>query len=78
MEQSLVMLLRRVIPFRFLALEQKQALARRLEKMTFHSGQIIIHQDDPQDRAVYLIESGSVDVCDNRRGTMVRVSTIYS
>ncbi|AFG38681.1 cyclic nucleotide-binding domain-containing protein [Spirochaeta africana] len=78
MNEHVIQLLRRVIPFRFLPVEYKQYLAERLVREEYHAGDIIIQQHDTTDASVYLIESGSVDALDITDGGTVRVNSIHT
>ncbi|WP_455381833.1 DUF6909 family protein [Salinispira pacifica] len=61
-------LLEQIIPFRFLPQEKRAALAPLLVRRHFAPGEVIMHQGDGDDRTVYLIRAGSVDVFDRRAG----------
>jgi hypothetical protein len=78
MSTQLLILLERVIPFRFLSREHKEALVPELTRYEFDAGDIVIEQDDDRDKSVYLIESGSVEVRDRHRNQARLVDTIVS
>jgi CRP-like cAMP-binding protein len=69
-------LLRRVIPFRFLTETQRNALLPRLSLVTFTAGENIIRQGDPDDTDVYILESGLLEIYDEREGTERRVTLV--
>jgi CRP-like cAMP-binding protein len=73
--ESIIDLLERVIPFRFLRREEQRELAAELEGHDFPEDSLIIRQGDPQDRRVYLLDSGSVEVID-RQSVSARVDII--
>lgn len=78
MDTSVMQLLRRVIPFRFLSREYKEGLAGLLERVEYAAGDEIIRQGDLHDTAVFLIESGSVDAVDRRGREPRRINSIQS
>ena len=77
-DQRLLSLLERVIPFRFLDMEQKRGLLPDLEQMRFEPGEVLMEQGDETDTSVYLLEQGSVVVMDRARGNERRVDTIVA
>lgn len=65
-----------VTPFRFLQQSEKLALIPDLERRQFGAGATIVAQGDPDDRLVYLIYRGSVEVVDSRASGSPRRLTI--
>ncbi|MFW5802161.1 MAG: cyclic nucleotide-binding domain-containing protein [Spirochaeta sp.] len=78
MEQTVMHLLRKVIPFRFLSAEYKQNLAEKLHRVDFEADEVIIRQGDSDDTTVFLIESGSVDAYEIIENGILRVNTIHA
>ncbi|WP_028972527.1 DUF6909 family protein [Spirochaeta cellobiosiphila] len=58
-DKKLIELLENMIPFRFLALEEKKALTQRMERVTFREGEFIFSKGD-RSFEIYLIEEGLV------------------
>jgi len=71
-----VVFLKRVVPFRFLSKSTLESLVESLRVSEYQAGQQIITQGDPNDRDVYLLESGRVEIFDNRAGVEERVMLV--
>lgn len=71
-------LLSEVIPFRFLTLEDSAGLLPELVRVEYEPLEKIIEQGDPDDKRVYLLESGAVEVRDYRGGADRLITTIDS
>jgi hypothetical protein len=69
-------LLERIIPFRFLSPRDKEELSELLTRHEFAPGDCIVRQGDTDDRKVYLLASGSVELADPRRYHKERLMTI--
>ena len=65
---ELIELLRRVHPFRFLRGRHREALIPHARTFAARAGETIFRQNDV-DQSVYLIEAGTVEVFDPRRGS---------
>lgn len=65
-----------VIPFRYLATDERAALARELAPQLLRRGELVYRQGDARDDRVFLLESGTVETLDIRRGPGAPVSTI--
>lgn len=63
-----------LIPFRFLTVAQRQALARDAAQVTFKPGDVIIAQGDTTDRRVFVLLDGAVEAWD--RGSESHVGEI--
>ena len=65
-----------VIPFRYLPPAERAALATELTPRLYTRGELVYRQGDPKDDRVFLIESGTVETLDIRRGGGAPLSTI--
>ena len=73
---SLVGFLEQVTPFRFLSLDEKRALLPHLQRVEFAPGHTVIQQGDTDDRSVYLIVQGEVEVLDRAKAPRPRLQVI--
>jgi CRP-like cAMP-binding protein len=69
-------MLSRIIPFRYLSREHREALNADLEEHMYEPGEILIRQGSTGDSRVFLLAEGSVDVFDVARDPPVRLRTI--
>lgn len=66
----------RIIPFRYLSPAMKGELLEELTRTRFDAGDTIIEQGARDDRSVYLLALGSVEVVDHRSGIDVVLNVI--
>ena len=71
-------MLEQVIPFRYLTRAQRDALRADMTERAYEPGDVIIRQGDSEDRRVFLLESGSVEVLDGRWDPPKRLRRITS
>lgn len=71
-------MLDQIIPFRYLAPEQREALRADLDEHVFEPGEVLIEQGDPHDDRVFLLTEGSVQFIDRARGKPGRMRTVGS
>ena len=69
-------MLDQIIPFRYLSGEQRQALRADLSEHSFRADEILIRQGDLEDRLVFLLEEGSVQIIDRVRDPPRAVRTV--
>jgi len=65
-----------ILPFQYLGRAARQALTAKLEWHDWPAGKILVRQGDLTDDRVFLLESGSVDIINHRRGPDKRVGSI--
>lgn len=69
-------MLDQVIPFRYLSREQREALRADISQHRFKAGEVLIRQGDTEDRRVFLLECGTVQVIDNGGAAPKRLRSI--
>ena len=60
-------MLNHIIPFRYLSGEHREALRADLSEHAFRADEILIRQGDLEDKRVFLLEEGSVQIIDRVR-----------
>mgnify|MGYP006284057689 CR=1 FL=1 len=65
---TIVALLEKLFPFRFLYEATRQSLAEKCERMQFAAGDRLIESGDAADRRVFLVATGALDVIAPGRG----------
>jgi len=63
-------LLAEMIPFRFLAPETRRELGDLMSVVTFPQGRWILREGDVDDRCVYLVAEGTLDIVDETNGEL--------
>lgn len=69
-------MLHETIPFRYLTPQERAELARDLMPVTYEAGRVIARQGDMEDRAVYLVEEGTVVLYDMLKAPPERLGTV--
>jgi CRP-like cAMP-binding protein len=65
-----------ILPFQYLGRPARERLEAQLTWVDYPAGKVIVTQGDLTDDRVFLLESGTVDVIDHRRGPDQRIGTI--
>ena len=68
--------LKRVIPFRFLTTAEREDLVADITLTEYDAGEDIIRQGDEADKALYLLDSGLVEIYDGRGASERRVMLV--
>ncbi|MEE8440743.1 MAG: cyclic nucleotide-binding domain-containing protein [Spirochaetia bacterium] len=68
--------LKRVIPFRFLTTTERESLVGDIQLVEYDAGEDIARQGDDTDKALYLLESGLVEIYDERGASGGRVMLV--
>ncbi len=68
--------LKRVIPFRFLTTAERGNLVADIQLVEYEAGEDIARQGDDTDKALYLLESGLVEIYDERGASERRVMLV--
>lgn len=76
MSKSLLLLLRRTSPFRFLSKEDSEALAGKMLKLEAKAGTVIARQFDKQDKRVFILEEGLVSTYVRNAGKIEQINII--
>ena len=61
-------MLSHVVPFRFLSHVRRHELAKRAQEHHLRAGEVIMRQGDEDDKRLFFVERGSVEVWDEARG----------
>ena len=71
-------MLDQIIPFRYLSAAEREALRADVTEHAFEQGDVLIRQGDTEDKRVFLLETGSVQIFDASQNPPARLRVITS